>query len=392
MNTEKTYFFNPRVTFLFVIAAAISLLFFLIVKGFLISVFFGALLSALLHPVYRRIRRVLRGNKAAASGLTVVLTLLLVIIPLLFFLGLVVGEAVGVSTQAREWFSEQGELTEMLNRQIAKHQWLEKLKPYQDDIIQKAGQLTARAGSLVAQGLAAGLKGTASFVFSLFVMLYAMFYFLMDSGVSIHKALRYTPLTEDDSERLLEIFRSVTRATIKGKLIIGVLQAGLAALALWLAGIGGVFFWFTVMCVLSVIPAVGTTLVWIPAVIYLALTGHGGKAVAVGAWCALVVGSIDNILTPKLIGKDTKMPDLLVLMATLGGLMFFGAPGILVGPIIGAVFLSAWQMWGGAIDDARRTKMAASRRELPLPGDQTSEHNDSDESEPCPESPTAINS
>ncbi len=358
MTGENKFFINPRVSFLFLIAAAITVLFFLVVRGFLISVFFGALLSGLLHPLYCRIRRVLGERRSAASGLTVVLTLLLVIIPLLFFLGLVVNEAVGVSSQAREWFSEQGEIAEILDRQLEKNPWLEKLRPYQNDIVSRAGDITAKAGSIIAQGLAAGVKGTASFVLSLFVMLYAMFYFLIDEGRALRRALHYTPLTAEDGERLLAIFHSVTRATIKGKVLIGVLQAGLAALALWLAGIQGVFFWFAVMCVLSVIPAFGTTLVWVPAVLYLALTGHGGRAVAVGIWCALVVGSIDNILTPMLIGKDTKMPDLLVLLTTLGGILFFGAPGILVGPIIGALFLSAWQMWSGAIDATRDSEGA----------------------------------
>lgn len=349
MKNESTYFINPRVSFLFLLAAGISILFFLVIKGFLTSVFFGAILSGLLYPVYSKFMPLMRGHKGAASGLTVVLTLLLVIIPLLFFLGLVVGEAVDVSTRAREWFADQGELNVLLSRQIDKHQWLAELKPYQDDLIAKAGQITAKAGSMVAQGLANGVKGTASFILSLFIMLYAMFYFLIDGGIALHKAMRYTPLTEDDSRKLLEIFVSVTRATLKGKLIIGVMQAGLAAAAMWMAGINGIFFWFAIMCVLSVIPAVGTTLVWVPAVAYLALTGYPGKATAVGLWCALVVGSIDNILTPMLIGKDTKMPDLLVLLATLGGLMFFGAPGILIGPICGALFLTAWQMWSGAI-------------------------------------------
>ena len=356
MKNGTRYFFNPRVSFLFMLAAAISIFFFVIVRGFLISVFFGALLSGLLHPLFRKLDRWFKGRRSAASGLTVILTLLLVIIPLLFFLGLVINEAVGVSTQAREWFSERGELKDLLNQQIEKYHWLDKLRPYQDNIIEKIGGITTKAGSIMAQGLAAGVKGTASFVLSLFVMLYAMFYFLLDGGVSIRKALRYTPLTENDGQRLLAIFQSVTRATIKGKVIIGILQAGLAAMALWLAGIKGVLFWFAMMCVLSVIPAVGTTLIWIPAVIYLALTGYVGKAVAVGTWCAVVVGSIDNILTPRMIGKDTKMPDLMVLLATLGGIMVFGAAGILIGPIIGALFLSAWQMWGAAINESEATQ------------------------------------
>ncbi len=109
------------------------------------------------------------------------------------------------------------------------------------------------------------------------------------------------------------------------------------------------------MAVLSTIPSIGTALIWVPAVAYLALNGQTGAAAGVAVWCALVVGTADNVLTPKLIGKDTEMPDLLVLLTTLGGLAAFGAAGILIGPVIGALFLATWQLWGGAVDDARNS-------------------------------------
>jgi predicted PurR-regulated permease PerM len=108
------------------------------------------------------------------------------------------------------------------------------------------------------------------------------------------------------------------------------------------------------MAVLSAIPSIGTALVWVPAVAFLALKGQVAAAVGVALWCALVVGTVDNVLTPRLIGKDTEMPDLLVLLTTLGGLASFGVAGILVGPIIGALFIATWQLWGGAFNEARR--------------------------------------
>ena len=107
------------------------------------------------------------------------------------------------------------------------------------------------------------------------------------------------------------------------------------------------------MTVLSVIPAVGTALIWVPAVIFLALNGQTGAAVGVGLWCALVVGTIDNILNPILIGKDTEMPDLLVLLTTLGGLAVFGVAGMIIGPIIGSLYVAIWQRWGNAVDEAK---------------------------------------
>jgi predicted PurR-regulated permease PerM len=151
---------------------------------------------------------------------------------------------------------------------------------------------------------------------------------------------------------MLSIYTSVGRATIKGTLVIGIVQGGLAGLAFWVAGIDGAVFWGTLMMVLSIIPGVGTALVWVPAVILLALEGRVVAAVSVGLWCALVVGTIDNILRPILVGKDTEMSDLLVLLTTLGGLTLFGPVGVLVGPIIGALFMTIWQLWGSALKES----------------------------------------
>lgn len=191
------------------------------------------------------------------------------------------------------------------------------------------------------------------FLLMLFVTLYAMFFFLINGQAMVDGVLRFTPLSADDKSRLLRTFASVGRATLKGTLIIGVVQGGLAGLAFWVAGIQGAVFWGAVMTVLSIIPGIGTALVWVPVVIFLILDGQIGAAVGVGLWCAIVVGTIDNLLRPLLIGKDTEMPDLLVMLTTLGGLALFGAAGILVGPIIGALYMTVWQLWGGAIDEAR---------------------------------------
>ena len=139
---------------------------------------------------------------------------------------------------------------------------------------------------------------------------------------------------------------SVTRATLKGSLVIGVVQGSLAGLGFMVAGIPSAAFWGTVMAVLSIIPAIGSGLVWVPAVIYLFATGDAGTALLLGIWCLAIVGTVDNFMRPWLIGKDTKMPDLLILLGTLGGLILFGATGFIIGPIVAALFVTAWDIYG----------------------------------------------
>jgi predicted PurR-regulated permease PerM len=189
------------------------------------------------------------------------------------------------------------------------------------------------------------------FLFQLFVMIYAMFFFLVGGRGILDKALVYIPLPGADKDLLVDKFISVARATIKGTFVVGLGQGGLAGLAFAVVGIHGAAFWGTIMVVLSIIPGIGTALIWVPAVVYLFVVGKTGLAIGLAVWCALVVGTVDNFLRPKLVGADTKMPDLLILLSTFGGLSMFGAVGLILGPIIAALFIAVWQIYGAAFGD-----------------------------------------
>jgi len=151
----------------------------------------------------------------------------------------------------------------------------------------------------------------------------------------------------------------VATAVLKGSLVIGILQGGLAGAAFWVVGIPGWAFWTTVMIVLSIIPAIGSALIWIPAAIFLYSSGPIAPAILFTLWCILVVGTVDNFLRPRLVGKDTKMPDILVLISTLGGIFLFGAIGFILGPIIAALFLSVWFIYGDMFADSLGEKPAS---------------------------------
>ena len=145
---------------------------------------------------------------------------------------------------------------------------------------------------------------------------------------------------------MLARFTSITRATIKGTVVIGIIQGTLAGIAFWLAGIQGAAFWGTIMTILSIVPGIGAALIWVPAVIILFVNGQYVAATLLLAWCVAVVGTVDNFLRPVLVGRDAKMPDLLILIGTLGGLFLFGPIGFIVGPIICGLFLTVWDIYG----------------------------------------------
>jgi len=178
-----------------------------------------------------------------------------------------------------------------------------------------------------------------------------MFFFLLDGRRILEKILYYVPLASKEEDRMVGKFLSVSRATLKGTLVIGIVQGALGGLSFWVAGINGAVFWATIMAVLSIIPGIGTGLIWVPAVIYLFAEGHAGTAIGLTIWNAAVVGSVDNVLRPWLVGKDTQMPDLLILLGTMGGIVLFGAAGIVIGPLIAALFVTVWEIYGEMFKD-----------------------------------------
>ena len=173
-----------------------------------------------------------------------------------------------------------------------------------------------------------------------------MFFFFRDGHKILERIFYYTPLSDEDETRMLTQFASITRATVKGTLVIGVIQGALAGVAFWVAGLEGAALWGTIMTILSIIPGIGAALVWVPAVIILFVTGQHLTATLLAVWCAAVVGTVDNFLRPVLVGRDAKMPDLLIMIGTLGGLFLFGLIGFIVGPIVCGLFLTVWDIYG----------------------------------------------
>jgi predicted PurR-regulated permease PerM len=338
-------------SFLVILAIIISLIFLLMIRRFLLAILLAGIFSGMAQPLYRKLLEWFRGRAAPASITTILVVLLVIVIPLTAFLGIVASQAVNVSQSVGPWVDEQITQPGQLDRILSEIPYYDRLEEYQDLILTKLGELASNTGTFLVNSLTAATKGTASFLLSLFIMLYAMFFFLIDGRTILNRIFYYIPLGPKEENRMAEKFISVTRATLKGTLVIGLIQGTMAGLGFFVAGIGGAAFWGTIMAVLSIIPGVGTALVWIPGVIYLFVIGKPVAAILLALWCALVVGMVDNILRPRLVGKDTKMSDLMILLGTLGGIILFGAVGFIVGPIVAALFVTVWDIYGIAFSD-----------------------------------------
>ena len=337
-----------RRTFLLVLVAAISIAFVAMIRAFLLTILLAAIFTGLSYPMYGRFVRAFRGRSILAAVATILTLVALVIGPLLAVLGAAANEALRVSEIVRPHIEQLVEQPGELNRRLRSVPGYQYIEPYRAQIFRRAGELVGSTSAFIFGALSAATRASAVLILHFVILLYTMFFFLRDGPSLLSRALSYLPLREGDKERMLDTFVSVTRATLKGTVLIGIAQGALGGLAFWAAGIDGAIFWGTVMTVLSIIPGVGGALVWIPAAIILMSMGEVWRGVLLAAFCGLVIGSVDNLLRPMLVGRDTQMHELLIFFSTLGGLMMFGVMGFIVGPILAALFVTVWEMFGTA--------------------------------------------
>ncbi len=335
-------------TVLLVIVFLISTVFLVMIQQFLMPLFVAGLFSAMARPIHHWLTRRLGGRENVASVLTILGIVFLVLGPLSVLIGVVVAQAVNVGQSITPWVQNFiNEPTEM-TRYLEKIPYYDEILPYRDVILEKVGEVVGSISTFLIDSLSSVTKMTVEAVFSSIIMLYVMFYFLTMGDKLLIKILYFLPLHDRDEQLLLHRFTSVTRATIKGTLIIGIMQGIICGIAFALAGIKGPVFWGTVMAVMSIIPAFGTAIIWVPALIVLAIQGDFSGAVILAVLCGAVAGNLDNVIRPRLVGKDTEMHDLFVLFGTLGGITMFGLLGIIIGPIIAALFITVWEIYGDA--------------------------------------------
>ena len=333
------------------ILLAISLLFMRLLQPFLLSIFIAALFAALFNPLYKSVLSKVGQRRSIASAATILIVLFFVVVPLGLLLAVLTAQAVEVAQSATPWIRQQIAEPGAITQTMEGLPFYSYIEPYRETALEKLGQFTGVASGWVVDGVQSFTLGTISALISVLIILYTLFFFLIDGDRLLFYILYYLPLNDADETKLLRRFTSVARATLKGTAVIGALQGSLAGLALYFGGIPSALFWAVTMMVLSVVPGIGAALVWIPAVIYLLVGGQYITALAVGVFCALVVGSIDNVLRPRLVGNDTQLHELMIFFSTLGGIIMFGFMGFVIGPIIAALFVTLWELYGDEFKD-----------------------------------------
>ena len=315
------------------------------------AIFWGVILAIVFAPVYRWVLAKTKGRATLASILVLLLIVVMVILPLSLISGALVNQAASVVEMVRAgditvagFFGKvmdvlPGWVVNLLDRFN-----LTNLASLQDKLTAGASQVSQ---AVAVKAINVGMY-TFDFLTSLGILLYLLFFLLREGAALTARIRAAIPLSRKYKQRLFNNFTTVIRATVKGNILIAIAQGALGGLIFWFLDVRAALLWGVLMAFLSLLPAIGAALVWAPVAVYFLATGSIWQGVTLIAFGVLVIGLVDNLLRPVLVGKDTRMPDYVVLLSTVGGMALFGLHGFVIGPIVAAMFIAAWDLFATA--------------------------------------------
>jgi predicted PurR-regulated permease PerM len=333
---------------LLLLMAAITVALGFVLYPFYGAVMWGTIIALLFTPLYRYLLPRLKRQRTLAALLTLVIILLIVILPLVLVALALAGEAASVYQRIQ---------TGTLDPARYFHSLFDALPNWVTALLDRFGlgnfdRLQRKLTAMLAQGtqfIATQVfsigQNTFEFVASFFITLYLSFFLIRDGDSVVRAILRAIPLAPAHKQELLSKFTTVIRAAVKGNLLVAAVQGALGGLVFWFLGVSGALLWAVLMAFLSLLPAIGAGLVWLPVAVYFFLTGAIWQGLTLVAFGLLVIGLVDNLLRPILVGKDTGMPDYIVMITTVGGMAVFGINGFVLGPVIAAMFIAVWHIY-----------------------------------------------
>tara|TARA_B100001559_G_scaffold278162_1_gene249952 strand:+ start:515 stop:1531 length:1017 start_codon:yes stop_codon:yes gene_type:complete len=325
----------------YLLLAVITVLFVSIIFDFAAPILWSIVVSIIFYPVYEKFL-LMTNKKSLSSILSLILILLLVIIPSIAMLGLIGNELISfINSYEKQSFEAY---MQMIPEESLINKILGSLGLNIAELTEKLDDFLITAIKIFYESISKISANIINFFISLFIFIYLTFFFLRDGEKILQTCMDSFPMNNDDEIYLLNEFRKTTRATIKGTVTVALAQGFLGYLTLLLLGIEGALIWGAVMALLSIVPAVGTIIVWLPIALVLFANGAIMDAILLIFSGIFIIGMIDNILRPILISKETKIPDYLILLTTIGGISIFGITGFILGPIIASLFISIWSL------------------------------------------------
>ena len=334
--------------FLLTIFFGLAILTFFMMKSFLIPFLLALILVHFFNPVYKAIFKKTK-NKLLSSGIVCLLIALIIIIPAFIILFLTINEVQAAISNLIGNPNLFGKISNFINN-LSSSPFFQSVyfeKTFSQDSISSTLKNFSQGFLTILQG---AYSSVLQFIFTMFIMFFSLFYMFIDGDKFIKKITCLIPLQKKHGEALLHNLGSMIRATIKGTIVIAILQGIIGSILFWATGVASPLFLGVLMAIASVIPPVGSGLIWLPIGISMILLGHLTAGLTIILFGFIVIGTMDNVLRAKLVGSDTQMHPILILFSTLGGIAYFGISGFVIGPIIVSLFVSLWNIYALEIE------------------------------------------
>lgn len=330
---------------------AVTLAFAWVLQPFYGAVLWAIVVALIFAPVHQKLLVSMRGRRSLAAAVTVLIIIAIVILPLAIIATSLVQEASSVVAKIQSGEYDFGSyLQRILDALPARATGLiDRFKLTNFAAIREnlTSGLMKGGQALAPQALSLGMN-TFDFMIGLGMMLYLLFFLFREGDVVADRIREAIPLHIDQKTALFTRFADVVRATVKGGILVAIAQGALGGVAFWFLEIHAALLWAVLMAFLSLLPAIGAGLVWVPVAIYFLATGAIWQGFALILYGVLVIGLVDNVLRPFLVGKGSKLPDYVVLISTLGGIEVFGLNGFVIGPLIAAMFMVSWEIFSAS--------------------------------------------
>ncbi|MGA0565157.1 AI-2E family transporter [Ancylobacter sp. VNQ12] len=330
------------------VVALVSTAFIWLILPFYGAVLWAVILAVLFYPLHRALGHRLGERPNLAACLSVLVCICIAVLPASMILAALTQEAAGLYNRISTRQFDIGTVLEQLRSAVP--DFVPKMLSWLDlgdmaEIQSRLSSFLMQVSQMVASSAVTIGQGTAQLFVSLGVMLYLLFFLFRDGERLVAVIRNVSPLSERHTDKLVDKFASVMKATVKGNVIIAIIQGTIGGTTFWILGIDAALLWGVLMAVLSLLPALGAALIWLPVALYLLASGAYLKGVLLLAVGMLVISTIDNLLRPPLVGKGIQLPDYVVLISTLGGLSVIGMNGFVLGPLIAALFVAVWSIF-----------------------------------------------
>ncbi len=322
-------------------------LFYLVIHPFLTDIFVATVTAMIFYPLYKKLLRVFKGWKILSAILTIFIMILTFLVPISLFSGVITGQSLDLYEKISKGLQD-GSIKKTIDLKLVYFNLF--FDRWQIDIQslrfeEYVGKFLTTFSEFIYTEMTALAKGVAGILFDLIIVLFISFFLLIDGEKFLHEIKVFSPLEISHHNRILLQLERTIKATLKGSIIVAITQGILGGIGFWIFGVPSSAFWGACMVFSSVIPLIGTSIIWVPAALYLAFTSSFWMALGLALWGTLIISGADNVLRPLLLKGEANLHPLLTFLSVLGGLIYFGFLGFILGPVVLSFLMTLFDIY-----------------------------------------------